>query len=915
MSLFNILETVFIGPLKLIFEYIFYFACKIVYHPGLAIIVLSLAMNILVLPLYRRADAMQEAARDVENKLARGVAHIKKVFTGDERMMILQTYYRQNNYKPTDALKGSVSLLLEVPFFMAAYQFLSTVTVLEDITFGPIADLGAPDGLIVIGSIAINALPILMTLINVISSAMYLKGFPLKTKIQLYAMAAFFLVFLYNSPSGLVFYWTLNNLFSLVKTIFYKLKNPQKVAMGLMLLAGIAIFVYGCFFYQAVSLKRKLFMLLVGGAVAFVPVAVFLFSRLPARKAPPKTNRKFFILGCVFLTVLVGLLIPSTVISASPLEFVDPTDFYNPLLYVLHTACMAAGTFLVWLQVFYWLANDTGKAVFEKLVWILCGVMLVNYMFFGTELGILSANLQYEAGISFTLQAKLLNLAVLAVVALAFLLVGIKWTKAAVSVLLIASIALGGMSAINVFSAGRALSTYKQSASFTAEKEDPNFTLSKTEENVVVIMLDRALAQTVPFIFAEKPELKAQFDGFTFYDNTTSYGTNTNFSSPALLGGYEYTPVELNRRGNESLQSKHNEALKVMPVLFDEEGFDVTVLDPVYANYQWIPDLSIYDEYPDIDTYITEGAFTPNQSGVSLEKTRSRNFFCFSIMKTMPLAVQPIIYGYGNYNQPGTNSIQMLYDMSTAEGFPSTFLDRYLVLENMTEMTNITDNGEGSFLLMTNTTPHDAYMLQEPDYVPTLHVDNREYDAAHADRFTLDSGSITVETPFQMSYYHVNMAALLQMGNWFDDLRQMGVYDNTRIILVADHGGYMAYDPDFYKAGHDLGALYPMLMVKDFGSTGFTTCSDFMTLADVPTLATRDVVESPVNPFTGKPITDTEKTSHEQFVTLSGQWDVTVNNGNTFLPSAWISVKDDMRDVNNWTYYGGEYVLTEHSAP
>ena len=42
-------------------------------------------------------------------------------------------------------------------------------------------------------------------------------------------MAGLFLVLLYDSPSGLVFYWTLNNLFSLVKNIFYKLKNPKLV--------------------------------------------------------------------------------------------------------------------------------------------------------------------------------------------------------------------------------------------------------------------------------------------------------------------------------------------------------------------------------------------------------------------------------------------------------------------------------------------------------------------------------------------------------------------------------------------------------------------------------------------------------------------------------------------------------------
>ena len=333
MSLWNIIETIFIAPLKLAFEYIFYFAHAVVGNPGLAIVALSLAMNVLVLPLYRRADMMQETARDVENKLSRGVNHIKKSFSGDERMMILQTYYRQNHYKPTDALKGSVSLLLEVPFFMAAYQFLSTLNILENSSFGPIKDLGVPDGLIVIGGLTINALPVLMTLINVISSAIYLKGFPLKTKIQLYGMALFFLVFLYSSPSGLVFYWTLNNLFSLCKTIFYQLKNPRRVAMGMLLAAGSLISIYGLFFYDAVTLKRKVFVLAVGFAALLIPIAAAVLAKLPKRKQTPQPNRKLFLLSGVFLSVLIGLLIPSAVIAASPQEFVETTNFYHPLLY------------------------------------------------------------------------------------------------------------------------------------------------------------------------------------------------------------------------------------------------------------------------------------------------------------------------------------------------------------------------------------------------------------------------------------------------------------------------------------------------------------------------------------------------------------------------------------------------------
>ena len=97
MTLSDIVSSLLIGPLKLIFELIFSAAYNLLGHPGPAIVVLSLAMNLLVLPLYRRADAIQMEARDTENRLKDVVTHIKKTFSGDERMMILQTYYRQNH--------------------------------------------------------------------------------------------------------------------------------------------------------------------------------------------------------------------------------------------------------------------------------------------------------------------------------------------------------------------------------------------------------------------------------------------------------------------------------------------------------------------------------------------------------------------------------------------------------------------------------------------------------------------------------------------------------------------------------------------------------------------------------------------------------------------------------------------------
>ena len=923
MSLFEILSTLLIGPLKLIFEFIFVFAYKFVGNYGLSVVVLSLVMNFLLLPLYKRTDAIQEASRDVEEKLRDGVNHIKKSFSGDERMMILQTYYRQNNYKPTDALNGSVSLLLEVPFFMAAYQFLSNLALLEGISFGPIADLSAPDGLLVIGGMTLNLLPVVMTVVNFVSSAMYLKGFPLKTKIQLYAMAVFFLVFLYESPSGLVMYWTMNNLFSLVKTLFYRLKNPKKAAAICASAAGIALFYYGIAGYRGDSLKIKA-VLFGMGVLLQLPVVLMMLDgrlRLQMPKVTAKPDRKQFLLGALFLTILTGLLIPSTFIAASPQEYVDITYFHNPLWYCVSAGALAAGTFLVWMGVFYWLANDAGKAIFDKLMWILSGVMIVNYMFFGNDLGVIGANLKYENPMIFSRTEQLMNLLVLLAVAGLLYLIAAKWSKTVITILLTAAIALGSMSVMNIAKINTSLQNLGK-LNTMRENAQPNFELSRTGHNVVVIMLDRAMGNYIPYLFQEKPELEEQFDGFTYYSNTISHGGCTNFGIPGLMGGYEYTPVEMNKRADERLVDKHNEALKVMPVLFHDNGYKVTVCDAPYANYQWIPDMSIYNDYPEINTFITDGYFSDPESKQAEIEAGYRNFFCFSIMKTMPLAAQPTIYNDGRYNRTGARrneveevTIQTQNGLSLAQGLYSPFIDAFQVLENLSVMNYITEDGPDTFLFLNNNTTHEPMLLQTPDYIPAASVDNTEYDALHADRFTANGKTMKMDNANQMTHYHANMAAMLQLGNWFDYLRENGVYDNTRIILVSDHGRALYHFDELAVPGDDIECYYPLLMVKDFGSKGFTTSKEFMTNADVPTLAMDQLIENPANPFTGKTINMDEKFAHEQMVILSVAWEVEINNGNTFLPSTWASVKDDVWNKNNWTFSDVETVLAEHKLP
>ena len=872
MSFATFLYQLLIGPLQLFFEILYSLAYLVTHDPGISIIVLSLGMNLLVLPLYRRADAMQAEERELEKKLQPWTDHIRKAFHGDERFMILQTYYRQNHYKPVYALKGTLSLLLEIPFFIAAYRFLSELSLLQGCSFGIIRDLGAPDALISLNGFRINVLPILMTLINLVSGYIYTRGLSLKSRIQLYATALVFLVFLYQSPSGLVFYWTLNNVFSLVKNIIYKLKNPGRAPGSRKAVQGKILSTDAC--------------------------------------------RSVFWRACLFLCLLSGCLIPSAVIASSPEEFVNAHAYQSPLFYILAALALAAGFFLVWFRVFYSLSGAKGRQAMSAVSWIAAGSGLVNYMFFGTNLGTLSASLQYDEPPFFDAASVITNLAVLLVLGVLLYWLWKNHTKMAAFVLLAASAAVICMSAVNAWRIHTQAEALKERLQFVSEDE-PAIRLSRTGKNVIVLMMDRAISSYLPFLMEERPELQEEFSGFTFYPNTIAYGGYTNFGTPPLFGGYEYTPVEMNRRKSELLASKHNEALKVMPVLFDEAGFEVTISDPPYAGYTWNPDLSVFDDYPQFHCFITDGRFTGNAvETAQLQRSRlNRNFFCYSLMKILPLFCQPTIYSEGAYSSAGDISIQQLLDdssetreedgnggFSRAVGLNHRFMNGYTVLENLNNLTVIREEGPGTFLMMSNNTTHEPSLLKEPEYVPAPYVDNTQYDDAHPGRSAADGRSFTFTSADQVIHYQTNMASMLMLGKWLDYLKENGVYDNTRIIIVSDHGRDLRQFDDLLLFGgsYDIMFYQAFLMVKDFGAQGdLQTVSEFMTNADVPLLAMKDLVEAPRNPFTGKRMTDDAKEG-EQFILTSLNFDVSTNNGTTFQKARWLAVHDNIFDRSNW---------------
>jgi hypothetical protein len=361
-------------------------------------------------------------------------------------------------------------------------------------------------------------------------------------------------------------------------------------------------------------------------------------------------------------------------------------------------------------------------------------------------------------------------------------------------------------------------------------------------------MLDRAVSSYFPLVIEDQEYLKTSFSEFTYYPNTVSFYNSTVLGIPPLLGGYEYTPEKLQERRNDLMVTKHNEAALMLPRLFKRNGYSASVFDIPYINYQNVMDTAFFTNKGIFALNLT-GKFDNNfleelgddaPLAIKPEVSLRRNFIMFSLFMTAPPVLRNAVYRNGSYWSAKEND---LYDIIET-------INNYSALYYLPELTAAVEDGN-NFIFLSNQLTHKASLLQYPNYNITSKVNDCGPDFFNVDKFSLQN-------------YHVHAAAFILLTKWFDTLREMGIYDNTRIIIVADHDTSCVKPllPD--NISKIIGAYNPLLLFKDFDKNdGIKTDLTFMTNADTPLLAIKDLISEPKNPFTGNEL----KTDKE-----TGEW-------------------------------------------
>lgn len=194
---------------------------------GISIILLSLIVNILLIPLFWISEKIQGKERSRQNAMQYDLASVTSIKNKNEKYFYTLEIYKRHNYKTYYSLVGTLGLLVQVPFFLAAYWLLDDYPALTGESFYFIKDLSKPDNALRISWLTINVLPFFMTLINILGILQIRKKVESKQSVQLFITAILFLILLYHSPSSLLLYWTTSNVFSLLKNSYTYKSKPN----------------------------------------------------------------------------------------------------------------------------------------------------------------------------------------------------------------------------------------------------------------------------------------------------------------------------------------------------------------------------------------------------------------------------------------------------------------------------------------------------------------------------------------------------------------------------------------------------------------------------------------------------------------------------------------------------------------
>ncbi len=229
-------STPLLGWLVVILDYCLKFFYSLVPNWGVAIILLTIVIKVILFPITRKSYESTSKMQALSPKLKELQAKYKN--NTQKLNQEMAALYKREGVSP---LGGCLPLLLQMPVFFALYGLLNTEFQLRGAMFIPgwITDLSAPESVYhftnfvipILGWTDIRVLPLIYVGSQLLSGKIMQTpdaGANRNMMMMTYLMPLIFFFVLYNAPSGLIVYWTVTNLLTVAQQAYMNSRRRRK---------------------------------------------------------------------------------------------------------------------------------------------------------------------------------------------------------------------------------------------------------------------------------------------------------------------------------------------------------------------------------------------------------------------------------------------------------------------------------------------------------------------------------------------------------------------------------------------------------------------------------------------------------------------------------------------------------------
>jgi YidC/Oxa1 family membrane protein insertase len=235
-------RSVMIGWLVEILKFFLELFHRLIPNYGVAIILVTILLKVLLFPLTRKSYESTARMQTLQPKMN----ELREKYKNNPQKLNqeMAAMYKKEGVSP---LGGCLPMLLQFPILIAFYSLLNTHFALRGAVFIPgwINDLSVPEAVVTFSPIqitrnfqfdSIRALPFIMLVTTFLSSKLMQSpgtdASGRNMKMMTYMMPIMFFFILYNMPSGLLLYWTMQNVFTVAQQWYINHRRQKKNSGG-----------------------------------------------------------------------------------------------------------------------------------------------------------------------------------------------------------------------------------------------------------------------------------------------------------------------------------------------------------------------------------------------------------------------------------------------------------------------------------------------------------------------------------------------------------------------------------------------------------------------------------------------------------------------------------------------------------